>query len=210
MSQPNLIDLTGQRFGRWLVLEQAPPRQKNSTETRWLCQCDCGTVKEVSSQALRRGSSRSCGCLGAERQMSKPRRRGKAEEKLKAVLISARRACENPNDGRYYLFGARGITVCDEWRKDENTFIEWSLNNGYRDGSILLRYDKEQGFAPWNCKWRTEPDKGQGRKGSVIITANDEAHSLAEWSRITGLHRDTILERLLRGATPEEAVKQKK
>lgn len=62
MSQPNLIDLTGQRFGRWLVLEQAPPRQKNSTETRWLCQCDCGTVRAVNSQKLRSGKSQSCGC----------------------------------------------------------------------------------------------------------------------------------------------------
>ena len=56
----NLIDLTGQRIGRWTVLSQAPNRNK---AIYWVCQCDCGTIKEVKSQSLLQGDSKSCGCL---------------------------------------------------------------------------------------------------------------------------------------------------
>lgn len=55
-----LIDLTGQRFGRLLVLDRAPSA---SGETRWSCLCDCGAAKVAFAQNLRRGLSTSCGCL---------------------------------------------------------------------------------------------------------------------------------------------------
>lgn len=60
-----LIDLTGQRFGRLTVLRQA--RQASSSgNARWLCQCDCGNFTEVDSYNLRRGITKSCGCLRIE------------------------------------------------------------------------------------------------------------------------------------------------
>lgn len=55
------IDLTGQRFGRWVVIEKIP--RYLSERTRWKCTCDCGTTAEVLGQNLRNGSSKSCGCL---------------------------------------------------------------------------------------------------------------------------------------------------
>lgn len=55
-----LIDLTGQRFGFWKVLNK---KEKNkSGQTQWLCECDCGTQKTVTSNSLRTGNSTSCGC----------------------------------------------------------------------------------------------------------------------------------------------------
>jgi hypothetical protein len=54
--------IPGQRFGRWTVLEQG--RNKGGSVC-WLCQCDCGEIKEVSGHVLRSGESRSCGCLHA-------------------------------------------------------------------------------------------------------------------------------------------------
>lgn len=57
---PSLIDLTGKRFGRWTVLEKAPSKGKSGA--RWVCKCECGTVKEIQGQTLRRGQSKSCGC----------------------------------------------------------------------------------------------------------------------------------------------------
>lgn len=62
-------DLTGQRFGRWIVLGQTDTRYSASGKTRsimWLCQCDCGTIKPVGARALKTGMSTSCGCLQRE------------------------------------------------------------------------------------------------------------------------------------------------
>jgi hypothetical protein len=61
----NVIDLTGQRFSRWLVLKldkiEAPKG------AFWICQCDCGNIKSVRTMSLRNGSSQSCGCLHRDR-----------------------------------------------------------------------------------------------------------------------------------------------
>lgn len=55
------IDITGQVFGRWTVLE----RCGTDTHRRsiWACECRCGAIKPVNGDSLRRGLSRSCGCL---------------------------------------------------------------------------------------------------------------------------------------------------
>jgi hypothetical protein len=53
------IDLAGRRFGRWTVLALHPRRDVN---VRWLCECDCGTVRPVLGGSLRGGRSTSCGC----------------------------------------------------------------------------------------------------------------------------------------------------
>jgi hypothetical protein len=56
------LDLGGQQFGRWHVLEPA----ERTYQTMWLCECVCGTRRPVSGANLRDGSSTSCGCYRAE------------------------------------------------------------------------------------------------------------------------------------------------
>jgi hypothetical protein len=55
-----LVDLTGQRFGRWTVLAKAG---REHGLTRWSCRCDCGTARAVIGIHLRQGRSLSCGCV---------------------------------------------------------------------------------------------------------------------------------------------------
>ena len=68
MPRGKFIDLTGQRFERLTVIE----RDKNRKGTFWICVCDCGKQKSVSSVALRSGLTKSCGCLNKE-IISKPK-----------------------------------------------------------------------------------------------------------------------------------------
>lgn len=58
-----LIDLTGQRFGRLVVLERA---ENKNGRVRWKCKCDCGNEITTSSGCLRSGDSQSCGCLNSD------------------------------------------------------------------------------------------------------------------------------------------------
>lgn len=55
------INLIGEKFGRWTVIDTAPSRNNGQT-TYWLCKCECGTIREVRQQGLRSGKSQSCGC----------------------------------------------------------------------------------------------------------------------------------------------------
>lgn len=60
------IDMTGWRFGDWLVLQKAESLKKG---VKWLCQCDCGTKQEIYGSTLRAGNSKSCRkCASRKRQ----------------------------------------------------------------------------------------------------------------------------------------------
>jgi len=56
-------DLVGERFGRLVVVERVP---NHGAKRFWLCQCDCGKIKEISGYHLKRRSTKSCGCLRIE------------------------------------------------------------------------------------------------------------------------------------------------
>jgi hypothetical protein len=58
------IDMTGQRFGRLVVLARAAATPGGSAT--WLCQCDCGQTKTVVRTCLLTGDTQSCGCLRSE------------------------------------------------------------------------------------------------------------------------------------------------
>ena len=59
-----LIDLTGKEFGKWYVRRKV---YKKGREWYWECICECGNEKILSGQVLRRGQSKSCGCLFGKR-----------------------------------------------------------------------------------------------------------------------------------------------
>jgi hypothetical protein len=61
-------DLTGQRFGRLEVISLKEERRIYSSQTKvvWICRCDCGKTKEVTSASLSSGTSTSCGCYSLE------------------------------------------------------------------------------------------------------------------------------------------------
>jgi len=58
------IDLTGQTFGKLTVVERT--ENDSSNRTQWLCQCECGNKKIIKSNNLRKGRTKSCGCLVKE------------------------------------------------------------------------------------------------------------------------------------------------
>ena len=59
-----VIDITGQRFGRLLVLALDSSSKQGA---KWLCKCDCGTEKVIAGAAMKNGATQSCGCLRKER-----------------------------------------------------------------------------------------------------------------------------------------------
>lgn len=64
---PAKIDLTGQRFGKLVVLQEVPRDQrKKDKQVEWECQCDCGNKARVITNYLKSGHTKSCGCMRAE------------------------------------------------------------------------------------------------------------------------------------------------
>ncbi len=59
----------------------------------------------------------------------------------------------NPDVPEYAKYGAKGVTICDEWRGDGgfSSFAEWCIGNGYRPGLLIDRKDAAVPYSPDNC-----------------------------------------------------------
>lgn len=170
------LDLTGQRFGSWTVLNRAP-RPRSS----WICQCDCGNVRTVFIGALRSGRSESCGCLKSEKLSLANTRHGHAKHHTGALSPTylAWFAMLN-NDGRR----ASGL-VDLKWHTFENFLAD--MGEKPDENRFLARLDGSLPYGPGNCEWR--------RKG---LTFNDRTLTINEWSAELGIPVGTLLSRIHR------------
>lgn len=113
--------------------------------------------------------------------------------------------CYRKTSANYKFYGGRGISVCDEWQ-NAKMFGEWAENNGYIPGLSLDRIDPDKDYSPDNCRWVTAYEQANNRRNTLFLTANGETHTISEWSRITGIKRSTINNRIFRGWTHERAL----
>lgn len=88
--------------------------------------------------------------------------------------------CENPTRDNYERYGARGISVCEEWQEAKN-FVEWALSNGYKKGLQLDRIDNNKGYSPDNCRFVTPKENSRNRRNTKLLTINGVTKSVAEW-----------------------------
>lgn len=201
---PPLKDLTGQRFGKLVVLQRA---ENKGIHAAWICRCDCGNEKVVNSTRLITEKTKSCGCLFRKVHAEKKTTHGKSNTRLYRLWIGMKTRCYNPNDKRYNDYGGRGIKICGEWLEDFTAFYDWAMANGYSDGLSIDRIDNNRGYSPDNCRWQTMTEQAGNKRTSRNLTLDGETHTLAEWSRITGVSCQTIYKRLERGWTIEQALR---
>lgn len=190
------IDLTGQKFGYWTVIERAT--NNNKGEARWLCRCECGALKVVLGSSLRRGLSTNCGCKRLEKFKKSNTKHGKRQHPLYVVWVDIKRRCLNKNDSAYVYYGGRSITICNEWIDNFENFYNWSIKNGYKKGLSIDRIDTNGNYEPKNCRWTNAKTQARNRRNNFNITYNGQTKCLSEWSEILGINRGTLKSRILR------------
>lgn len=193
-----LYDLTGQCFNRLTVLSKADYKENNATI--WKCKCECGNLTYQRTNAIKSGKVKSCGCL--QREIArKPKKHGMYNTRIYKTYNSMKARCTKETDARYANYGAKGITICEEWLGDDGfiNFYKWAMANGYEDYLTIDRIDSKGNYEPSNCRWVGYVEQNNNTSRNHLITYNGETHTIAEWAKILGINYNTLNQRLWKG-----------
>lgn len=196
-------DLTGQVFEKLTVIEYVG----YDPETRavmWKCKCECGKEIITRKSHLKRGNSKSCGCLTRRADLNL--KHGLYKHPIYNRWENMRRRCNNPNDTAYENYGGRGIKVCKEWNNSFEAFHR-DMAATYKEGLTLERKDVNGDYSPENCVWATMMEQGNNKRTTRFITVFGEKMSMSEACRKYDINWNTLDHRLNKmGLSPEDAV----
>lgn len=176
-------DLTGQRFGRLVVGECIA--KKNGRHT-CMCQCDCGSTKEMKPCDLLSGKTVSCGCLRSERlKDGLHATHGQYATPANKSWSQMIQRCTNPSDPVYQKYGAAGITVCDRWMVFENFLADMGERPS---GTTLDRWPNQKGnYEPGNCRWATPLEQSNNLSNNFRVEYKGVTYTIRELSEVAGV-----------------------
>jgi len=200
--------ILNKQFGRLLILKDLGLRNKHRYV---LVKCDCGVQKKVRLSHLKSHLIVSCGCYSREQNLIRCTTHGLNKHPLYSVWASMKQRCYYTSDINYRNYGARGVTVCDEWIDNFKAFYEWAIKNGWSKG---LQLDKDKLspsqlgmiYSPEYCCFLTQKENMQYKKNTVKIEYNGVVKSLVQWAEHFNITPSVVRERLDYGWSPEEAL----
>ena len=192
-------------------------------ERKFICNCDCGKEgKLVKPTFLFSGHVKTCG-YGCPIYESKYD--GRSKNRTHGIWMGMKRRCYNEKCPEYKNYGARGITICNEWLNDYWAFHEWAIKNGYKDNLTIDRIDSDGNYEPANCRWATYQEQRDNTRNPYTLTprpkfktgekvkkyeVDGEWKTKAEWCFIYGVSEPFITYRLKKGMTMKEALETPK
>lgn len=198
------IDLVGKKFGKLTVSRYLFTDKRY--RAIWECVCECGRLKQTCSELLLKGKTKSCGCLYKENAKilaNKRNNKGKSKTRLYITYYSIKSRCYNPKNSCYYLYGERGITMCEEWLglNGFKNFEKWALDNGYNNSlnfgeCTIDRINTNKGYSPDNCRLVNLKIQNNNKRTNRYITYNNETKTLSQWAETYNMSKETLTYRL--------------
>jgi hypothetical protein len=187
-----VIDLTGQKFGRLTVKGRLEKRDKYGRVV-WHLLCDCGSEVYYDAGRFKYGNTSSCGCLKKELVGNDHRTHGLSKTPTYSCWLAMKKRCYNNKSQDYYLYGGRGIRVCDRWMTFENFYADM----GDRPiGMSLDRIDCNLDYSPENCRWATVTQQARNKRNTKIVEYKGVTKSIRDFCDELSLNANTVMTRL--------------
>ncbi len=122
---------------------------------------------------------------------------GGSKTRLYRIWKQMRIRCYCVTNPTYQYYGARGITICEEWN-DFAVFREWALSHGYTDALSIDRIDNDGIYCPENCHWIPMKEQFKNRRTSKYYEHGGTRLSHGEWAKRLGMHPSSLTERIQR------------
>ncbi len=173
-----------------------------------MCKCDCNNIKENSSNNLRKGESKSCGCLNSEDRQT----HGDPHTPFYDCLRSMMKRCYKTNSQDYIHYGARGIIVYERWYSYEifkedvyNSYLDHQQQNN--NDTTIERNNVNGNYEPSNCRWVTRHEQNTNHTTNKIFEAEytipgpsfgykEQSNNQTDFARKYNLTYDVINRRL--------------
>jgi hypothetical protein len=172
-SKRNAKDITGQRFGRLVVLHRTGKRRKGGSVV-WRCRCDCGRDFETITGELGR-RAKSCGCWQRELVAQLNYRHGGRSSSLYTCWAQMKYRCLNPKCKSFKNYGGRGITFAPEWIDfiPFRDYVNQHLGPKPSPKHSIDRIENSEGYFPGNLKWSTSSQQKYNSRRSKINKITD-------------------------------------
>lgn len=197
------LNLLGQKFGRLIVLSEAPSRGRHYY---WACACECGRQTTVCTTHLRSGKIDNCSCKKSERISVKIRTHGQSHSPEFNSWASMWDRCTNKNNKSYSRYGSRGISVCERWDSFENFLADLGKRPSIKHS--LNRLKNDGNYEPGNCTWSTKKEQANNRRSSLYLVFGGSKKTASEWADSLGMSYQTLQSRLQRGWPIDRALTQ--
>lgn len=168
--------------------------------------CDCGNTKEIRIDHVASKTTKACGCLSGKPTYGNLKH-GISKTRPYHIWEKMKQRCNNKNYHEFYLYGGRGIQICEEW-KDPKVFYDWAMNHGYEDGLTLDRIDCNGNYEPGNCRWATPKEQANNKRNNIRITLNGKTKTLAQWCEYFNVPYSRMQSRLSKGCKKEDLFKE--
>lgn len=165
ISTPVLIEDLGRQY----------PTDTSKIQVRYgLYLCECGNKFKAQMPSINSGNTKSCGCYNIKMIKYTSTTHGQTNSLLYKKWRNIKNRCFREKDSHFKYYGARGITICDEWRNDFKAFHDWSIKNGYKEELQIDRINNDGNYEPSNCRFTTK--SVQARNTRILKSNNTSGY----------------------------------
>lgn len=198
------INYTNQVFGRLSVISNSGRSQHG--ENLWKCRCTCGAIVEaILGSSLRRGKTKSCGCLMREEGSKRQHKHGMYGTSTYRSWAMMVQRTTNKNLPDWKDYGGRGITLYEPW-KDFSIFLK-DMGEKPTESHSIERKNNNKGYSPDNCKWATDGEQRRNKRINHNLTLDGRTMCIEDWSTELNISSNTLRSRLTRGWSTEKTLK---